>query len=511
MTNLPTFQAINPATNTALIGEFTTTTKNEIDFIVQTAAQAFDKYRKKSSTEIATFLDTIADEILNLGDALLERCHQETALPLARLQGERGRTINQLKLFATTVREGSWVDARIDTALADRLPAPKPDIRHMLIPLGPVAVFGASNFPLAFSVAGGDTASALAAGCPVIVKAHPAHPGTSQLIASAIEKAIELTKMPKGVFAMIQGNTNEVGAILVQHPDIKAVGFTGSFTGGKALFDLANARPEPIPVFAEMGSTNPVFILPTILEQKASTIATGLANSITMNAGQFCTTPGLTFIQQSTFATAFTTDLAKAIAAIPATTMLTEGIHKAYLIKINNTKQTQKLQSIAQGQESTLPNQATAQIFTTTAVAYLSEANLEEENFGPSNIVVVATSKSEILAAANSLKGHLTATVFGTDADFEEYSDLIAILEKKVGRIILNGYPTGVEVCPSMVHGGPFPATTASQSTSVGTNAIKRFARPICFQDYPEALLPAALQNDNPLDLWRLVNGAFTK
>lgn len=511
MNTIKTFQAINPANNSLLEGIFANTSPEEIDAIVSTATIAFDVYRKKSSAEIATFLDTIADEILNLGDTLLERCHQETALPLARLQGERGRTMNQLKLFATTVREGSWVDARIDTALADRLPAPKPDIRHMLIPIGPVAVFGASNFPLAFSVAGGDTASALAAGCPVIVKAHPAHPGTSQLIASAIEKAIELTKMPKGVFAMIQGNTNEVGATLVQHPDIKAVGFTGSFNGGKALFDLANSRPEPIPVFAEMGSTNPVFILPTILEQKASTIATGLANSITMNAGQFCTTPGLTFIQQSTFATAFTTDLVKAIEAIPATTMLTEGINKAYLNKINDTKQTQKLQSIAQGQESTLPNQATAQIFTTTAVAFLSEATLEEENFGPSNIVVEATSKSEILAAANSLKGHLTATVFGTDSDFEEYSDLLAILEKKVGRIILNGYPTGVEVCPSMVHGGPFPATTASQSTSVGTNAIKRFARPICFQDYPEALLPKALQNDNPLDIWRLLNGAFTK
>lgn len=505
------FQATNPSDNTLLEGQFTNASVAEIHQKVTSAAIAFDAYRKKDAVEIAAFLDTIADEILNLGDALLERCHQETALPLARLQGERGRTVNQLKLFAATVREGSWVDARIDTAIPDRVPVPKPDIRQMLIPIGPVAVFGASNFPLAFSVAGGDTASALAAGCPVIVKAHPAHPGTSQLIANAIEKAIELTKMPKGVFTMIQGNTNEVGATLVQHPDIKAVGFTGSFNGGKALFDLANARPEPIPVFAEMGSTNPVFILPNIVEQKAGAIAAGLANSITLNGGQFCTTPGLTFLEKSVVATAFTADVVKAIEAIPATTMLTEGIHKAYRNKINDTRSSQDLQSIAQGQESTLPNQATAQIFKTTAVAFLSEATLEEENFGPSNIVVEASSKSEILAAANNLKGHLTATVFGTDADFEEFSDLLAILEKKVGRIILNGYPTGVEVCPSMVHGGPFPATTASQSTSVGTNAIKRFARPICFQEYPQALLPKALQNDNPLDLWRLVNGAFTK
>ncbi|MBX9888607.1 MAG: aldehyde dehydrogenase (NADP(+)) [Flavobacteriaceae bacterium] len=511
MNTIKTFQAANPTNRKLLDGTFANTSSEEIDAVLKNATKAFETYRKKDSTEIANFLDAIADGIINLGDALLERCHQETALPLARLQGERGRTVNQLKLFATTVREGSWVDARIDTAIADRLPLPKPDIRQMLIPMGPVAVFGASNFPLAFSVAGGDTASALASGCPVVVKAHPAHPGTSQMIASAIAKAIEITKMPKGVFSLIQGNTNEVGAALVQHTDIKAVGFTGSFKGGKALFDLANARPEPIPVFAEMGSTNPVFILPNILEQKATTIATGLANSITLNGGQFCTTPGLTFIQKSSVATAFTADLAKAIEAIPATTMLTEGINKAFHDKINSTTQSQKIQFIARGQESTSPNQATAQLLRTTAVEFLAEVSLEEENFGPSNIIIEATSKLETLDAANSLKGHLTATVFGTDADFEEYSDLLAILEKKVGRIILNGYPTGVEVCPSMVHGGPFPATTASQSTSVGTNAIKRFARPICFQDYPENLLPKALKNNNPLGIWRLKNGTFTK
>ena len=297
MSKKETFKAINPATNELLDGEFLISTQVQINTVVSAAGKAFDIYRKKDKNSIADFLDRAAEEILKLGDALLERCHLETALPLARLTGERGRTMNQLKLFASVVREGSWVDARIDTAIPDRAPIPKSDIRHMLIPLGPVAIFGASNFPLAFSVAGGDTASALAAGCPVIFKGHPAHPGTSEMVANAIIAAAAATGMPEGTFAIVQGNTNAVGEALVKHPEIKAVGFTGSFRGGKALFDLANARPEPIPVFAEMGSTNPVFILPNILEEKAAGLAAGMAGSITMGVGQFCTNPGLAFIQ----------------------------------------------------------------------------------------------------------------------------------------------------------------------------------------------------------------------
>lgn len=505
-----TFYAINPVSNEQLEGAYHNAAEAAIDEAVQKAAQAFDSYRKKSNNEIADFLHQMADEILALGDALLQRCHLETALPLGRLQGERGRTMNQLKLFAEVVREGSWVDARIDTAIPDRKPFPKSDIRHMLQPLGPVAIFGASNFPLAFSVAGGDTASALAAGCPVVVKGHPAHPGTSEMMASAIQQAAEKCGMPEGVFSLVQGNTHAVGEALVKHPDIKAVGFTGSFRGGKALFDLANARPEPIPVFAEMGSTNPVFILPNALKEKTASIAEGMANSITLGVGQFCTNPGLAFVERTKSADKFGQYLATKIMEKSADTMLTRGIKKAYDQGLQNTSSVQGMTTLATGQEGEV-NQATATIFETSIQHFLQQESLAEENFGPSSILVVAESKAQILEAAKELNGHLTATVHGTTKDLENYQALFDILEKKVGRIIINGYPTGVEVCHSMVHGGPYPATTAPQSTSVGTNAIKRFVRPVCFQDYPSFLLPKALQDDNPLNIWRLVNGVWTK
>ncbi|HEX9152024.1 MAG TPA: aldehyde dehydrogenase (NADP(+)) [Flavobacterium sp.] len=511
MSKLEKFYAVNPTNNELLDGEFINSTENQIDTAVKKAIQAFAVYRKKDKDSIADFLERIGEEILNLGDALLERCHLETALPLARLQGERGRTIGQLKLFASVVREGSWVDARIDTAIPDRAPLPKSDIRHMLLPLGPVAVFGASNFPLAFSVAGGDTASALAAGCPVVVKGHPAHPGTSAMVAGAIKKAINDCGMPEGVFSLIQGNTNEVGVALVKHPGIKAVGFTGSFKGGKALFDIANTRSEPIPVFAEMGSTNPVFILPGILKEKAEAIATGMAGSITQGVGQFCTNPGLTFVQKSDAADTFITDLIAKIKEASAATMLTAGIHTAYDKKIKSTLEIGNVKEIAVGQSVDLLNSAQARIFKTTIATFLGNTALSEENFGPSSVVVEAQSKQDILNAASNLEGHLTATVHGTDEDFTEFKELFDILELKVGRLLVNGYPTGVEVCHSMVHGGPYPATTASQTTSVGSNAIKRFVRPICYQDYPDILLPVALRDDNPLHIWRMINGTMEK
>lgn len=511
MSNSGKFYAINPSNNEQLVGEFINATESQIDEVVKKAQEAFGIYRKKDKDSIADFLDCIADEIVNLGDTLLERCHLETALPLARLQGERGRTVGQLKLFATVVREGSWVDARIDTAIPDRVPLPKSDIRHLLLPLGPVAVFGASNFPLAFSVAGGDTVSALAAGCPVVVKAHPAHPGTSAMVAQAIQEAGLKCGMPEGVFSLIQGNTNEVGTLLVLHKDIKAVGFTGSFNGGKALFDLANTRPEPIPVFAEMGSTNPVFILPGILEEKAAVIAAGLAGSITMGVGQFCTNPGLAFIQKSAAADQFVSELASKINEVPASTMLTSGINTAFDKKIISTLEIDAVEEIASGKSVVSLNSAKARIFKTEITTFSQNTALAEENFGPSSIIVEADTKEQILDAARNLAGHLTATIHGTDADFVEYKELFAILELKVGRILINGYPTGVEVCHSMVHGGPYPATTAPQSTSVGTGAIKRFVRPVCFQDYPDALLPVALRRENPLHIWRLVNGTLEK
>jgi alpha-ketoglutaric semialdehyde dehydrogenase len=511
MSNLEKFYAVNPTNNELLDGAFINSTESQIDVAVEKAIKAFDVYRKKDKDSIANFLERIGEEILNLGDALLERCHLETALPLARLQGERGRTIGQLNLFASVVREGSWVDARVDTAIPDRAPLPKSDIRHMLLPLGPVAVFGASNFPLAFSVAGGDTVSALAAGCPVVVKAHPAHPGTSAMVAGAIEKAMNDCGMPEGVFSLIQGNTNEVGEALVKHSGIKAVGFTGSFKGGKALFDIANTRSEPIPVFAEMGSTNPVFILPGILKEKAEAIAAGMAGSITQGVGQFCTNPGLTFVQKSDAADKFVTDLISKINEVPASTMLTAGINAAYDKKIKSTLEIDTIEVIATGKSVESLNSAEARIFKTSIATFFQNQELAEENFGPSNIIVEAQTKEQILDAARNLEGHLTATIHGTDADFAEFRELFDVLELKVGRILINGYPTGVEVCHSMVHGGPYPATTASQTTSVGTNAIKRFARPICYQDYPDMLLPIALRRDNPLHIWRLVNGNLEK
>ncbi len=510
MTATTIFKAINPSTNEFLEGEFTNATPTDLDTAVQAATVAFAAYRKKDKEEIAHFLEQIAEEIVNLGEPLIARCHLETGLPIARLEGERGRTVNQLKLFASVVREGSWVDARIDTAIPDRAPLPKADIRHLLMPIGPVAVFGASNFPLAFSTAGGDTASALASGCPVIVKGHEAHPGTSQLVAQAIQKAIAICKMPEGTFSLLQGNSRTIGEALVKHPGIKAVGFTGSFAGGKALFDYANARPEPIPVFAEMGSTNPVFILPEALQEKATSIADGMAVSIAMGVGQFCTNPGLSFVQKSAGADAFYSQLKNKISATAAGTMLTPNIKKAFDKGIQKIQSNPQIEELTVGLAEETINSSSPRVYKTTIETFMANNALSEEVFGPSSIIVEAQSKEAILEAARNLEGHLTATIFGTASDFEAYPELFDILELKVGRIVINGYPTGVEVCPSMVHGGPFPATTAPNSTSVGTGAIKRFVRPVCFQDYPQSKLPKALQDENPYTIHRLVNGNLT-
>jgi 2,5-dioxopentanoate dehydrogenase len=505
------FNSFNPVSCQAIEELYKNASVNEINEAVKKAADAFAVYRKKDKKSIAAFLEQIATEILSLGNALLERCHQETGLSLPRLEGERARTVNQLRLFATLVQEGSWVDARIDTANPERIPAPKPDIRQMSVPLGPVAIFGASNFPLAFSTAGGDTASALAAGCPVIVKGHEAHPGTSELVAKAISKAIQICNMPEGTFNLLQGNSKTVGETLVKHPGIKAVGFTGSFAGGKALFDFANARKEPIPVFAEMGSTNPVFILPGILKDKEIEIATGMANSIALGVGQFCTKPGIIFVPKSEEANQFYSELTKKINEIPAATMLTPNIKKAFDSGIQKIKNIPELEELASGQAEDAPNSSSPKIFKTSINNFIKNHSLSEENFGPSSIIIESDSKETIFEVARNLEGHLTATVFGNANDLAEYGDLLTILELKVGRIVINGFPTGVEVCHSMLHGGPYPTTTAPQFTSVGSGAIKRFVRPVCFQDYPDSLLPAALKNENPLNIWRLINGSLTQ
>jgi NADP-dependent aldehyde dehydrogenase len=506
-----TFSAFDPAAGKNLETVFHEGTASEVDAALRLAADAFEIYRQLDAQRRAIFLEHAADAIMSLGERLVHRASAETGLPTARIEGERGRTVNQLRMFAELIREGSWVEARIDTAIPDRKPVPKPDLRRMLIPLGPVIVFGASNFPLAYSVAGGDTASALAAGCPVIAKAHPAHPGTSELIARAILQAADETDMPSGVFSMIHGRGTDVGMALVKHPLTAAVGFTGSLRGGRALFDAAASRPVPIPVYAEMGSINPVFILPGAMKERGSEIAAGLHQSVTLGVGQFCTKPGLLIAADAP--KSFVDELAAHMNKTAPTTMLHPGIRDAY------EKGVQRLQKIggvhAAGHSSQSADagktQGCAFFFTTDAKTLLRDHIVGEEVFGPTTVLVQAKSTDELEQIARNLDGHLTATVHASDADLDEYTTLIAILETKVGRLIFNGYPTGVEVCPSMNHGGPYPATTDVRTTSVGTAAISRFARPICYQNVPANVLPIELRNENARQVWRLVNNQLTK
>lgn len=508
---LKTFFAKNPTTLEDLDIAFHEATIAEIAEAVLKAKAAFPVYKAKTNEEKALFLETIAENILGLQDELIKRCMLETALPMARLTGERMRTVSQLRLFASVVREGSWIDARIDTGIPGRLPAPKPDIRQMQIPLGPVGIFGASNFPFAFSVAGGDTVSALAAGCPVVVKAHALHPGTSELVGRAILDAVQKSNMPDGVFSMVQGISNEVGMAIVTHPEIKAIGFTGSYRGGKAIFDAANNRSIPIPVFAEMGSVNPVFILPGALKNGNEMVAKGLIGAVSMGVGQFCTNPGLVITQKSEESIQFLKNLKTYSSVIPSGTMLSEQIKNNFLKGTQNleTSENVSLISSSSGEES--GNSVNTKIYSTDSNTFINNSSLADEIFGPSTLNVSTENKNEMLQLAEKLEGHLTATIHGTEDDLTAYSDLIGILEQRVGRLIFNGFPTGVEVCHSMVHGGPYPATTAPQSTSVGTAAIKRFARPVCFQDFPDSVLPEQLKNENPLKIWRLINGELSK
>ena len=507
-----TFQSTNPATSEKLPSLFHEATEAEINQAVELAAQAFDPYRNLTKGQRADFLDRIAEELLALGDVLLETANAESGLPMARLTGERGRTIGQLKMFASLIREGSWVEATIDRAQPDRLPLPRVDLRKMLIPIGPAAVFGASNFPLAFSTAGGDTASVLAAGCPVVVKAHPAHPATAELVATAIITAAQATGMPEGVFSMVHGLNHEISLALVKHPEIKAVGFTGSFRGGKAIFDVANARPEPIPVYAEMGSTNPVFVLPGALQERGDAFAEGLKNSVTMGVGQFCTNPGLVIGVNSDALKNTVTKIQSLMTEAAPATMLHPGILSAYNAGIAKLEQASGVATVkAANAGEAAKTEARPVVFTTDANTFLSQPELGEEVFGPSTVIVSCESDQEMERVAREMHGHLTATIHGTAEDLQAYKWLITLLEKKVGRLLFNGFPTGVEVCPSMTHGGPYPATTDSRSTSVGTAAIKRFVRPVSYQSFPNEALPAALQDENPLGIWRLVENEMTK
>jgi len=505
------FQSLNPATGEKLPTQFHAATGAELEEAAQKAQAAFLVYRQKSGADKARFLELIADEIEALGEELINIATAETGLPAARITGERGRTMGQLRLFAQLLKDGSWVDARIEEALPDRQPLPRVDIRMMHRPLGPVGVFGASNFPLAFSVAGGDTASALAAGCPVIVKAHSAHPGTSELVGSAIQQAARKSGMPDGVFSLLHGSGTEVGAALVKHPFIKAIGFTGSFQGGMALFNLAVQRPEPIPVYAEMGSTNPVFILPEIMKEKGAQIAQQFAASVTLGVGQFCTNPGMMIIDSNGAAKEFKSDLSKEFKQAKGGVMLTKGIQDAYQRGVAKHLEKENVSVIAEGDNVGGYTSVKPVLFGTNGKAVSETPELSEEIFGPASVLVETQNKEELLQIARNLEGHLTATVHGTEKELSAYADLLEILEQKVGRLIINGFPTGVEVCHAMMHGGPFPATSNSRSTSVGTAAIYRFTRPVSYQNFPENLLPDELKTANPLSIWRLLNGKFQK
>lgn len=496
-------QGINPATKEILPGEYASHSPEEIDQIVRKAQEAFTVYRSKSGKEKAAFLRAIADEILALGSELVERAMAESGLPEGRIVGERGRTMGQLKLFADVVEEGSWVDARIDFAQPDRQPLPKADIRHMLVPVGVVGVFTASNFPLAFSTAGGDTASALAAGNPVVVKAHESHPGTHALVTKAIAKAAAATGMPEGVISSVYGGY-PAGQALVKHPLIKSIAFTGSFRGGKALFDAAAAREEPIPVFSEMGSINPVILMEGTLAQKAEALADTYAGSVTLGVGQFCTNPGLLIGKSGAGLDRFISRLGVAIREISPSTMLSEKIYQGY--EQNRATMLQQSGVNLEGEASADSNAwvGCGTVASVSGAAFLNNPHLQEEVFGPFTLVVKCDSDTELLSVVQSLSGQLTATIMAEGDELNAHTELISELREKVGRLIFNGVPTGVEVCHSMHHGGPFPATTDSRFTSVGTNAIKRFVRPVCYQSWPQNLLPAELQDHNPLGINRM-------
>jgi len=501
------FHGLNPATGEPLEPKYVSASASEVDQAVQLAAQAFPMYAAASGKAKGAFLRSIADGLDGLQQTLAERAHLETALPMPRLLGEVTRTSGQLRVFASLVEEGSWVEARIDTPLPERKPLPRPPLRSMLRPLGPVVVFGPSNFPLAFSVAGGDTASALAVGCPVIVKAHSAHPGTSELVANVMQKAVAEAGLPEGVFSLVYDAGFEAGAALVRHPLVRAVAFTGSLRAGRALMDMAAARPHPIPCFAEMASCNPVFILPGALANGAEALAQGLFNSFTLGAGQMCTKPGIVLLSQQQQSAAFTAKLSELVAHSQPFTLLTAGIAREYARGASHRGTQATLAAQAAIPDTAPAYPANAQIFATSLDEFLREPELSEEIFGPETLLVHCDSPADYLRVAQALDGHLTATLLGTEEDLAAHRELIAVLEQKAGRLIFNGFPTGVEVAPAMVHGGPYPSTSDARFTAVGSAAIFRFARPVCFQNFPDALLPEELQSKNPLGIQRLVDG----
>jgi len=493
---------------------FKDATLAEIDSAVHEAHIAFLSYKNFSGKKRASFLRSIADEIEALGAELVTTAMAETNLPEARIIGERGRTTGHCRMFADYIEEGSWVEARVDTAIPDRVPAPKPDIRKKLVPIGPVVVFGAANFPLAYSTAGGDTASALAAGCPVIVKAHPAHAKTSELVAKAIFKAMQSTGMPKGVFQHLHGANFEIGQALVKHPHTKAVGFTGSFVGGKALFDMANQREIPIPVFAEMSSINPVILLPESLEKNFESTAKLVAGSITLGVGQFCTNPGLILAMEGRGLEQFIEQLSSEIEKSLPGEMLHEGIAANYVKKMAQALAQKGVKLEVQAEQESKKgdkNQGRPTVASVPAEVFLKNQSLAEEVFGPFSLIVRCQDIKELNSVVSHVHGQLTTSIIGEESEISKHTNLLNIVSEKAGRLIINGVPTGVEVCPSQNHGGPFPATTDSRFTAVGTDALKRFVRPVAYQNFPDALLPEELRRSNPLNIWRIYNGEWKK
>lgn len=500
------FRAYNPSQQQSMDPEFTTADVNQIDQACRLAEEAFDTFRSLSDEKRAVFLETIGEQIMALGDVLVERVMAESGLPRARVEGERGRTVGQLKLFANLLREGSWHDVRIDKALPDRAP-PRPDIRMRMIGLGPVAVFSASNFPLAFSVAGGDTASAFAAGCPVVLKAHFAHPGTSELVGRAVVKAVEICGLPAGVFSLLTGVGNEIGQEVVRHPAIKAVGFTGSRGGGVALMAVAAARPVPIPVYAEMSSINPVFLLPKALANRAEDLAAGFSASLVLGVGQMCTNPGLVVGIAGPDLDRFKAAASAALVGGAACAMLSPGIAGSYKRGITQLADNADVKTLALAPQS--EGKAAPALFDTNGASFLEQRALSDEVFGPASLVVACKDMAEMRKIAEELEGQLTATLLMDEADLDAAHQLLPVLERKVGRILANGYPTGVEVCSAMVHGGPFPSTSDGRSTSVGTGAITRFLRPVSYQNLPQPLLPQVLRDDGGA-AWRRLEGELT-
>lgn len=501
-----TFRGVDPSTGAEIEPAFSIATDDDVAEACALAAAAFDTFRETAPEARAVFLETVAEKIEALGDALVERAMTESGLPQARLSGERGRTTGQLRLFARVLREGRWAGVTVDPALPDRQPLPRPDLRQRKIAVGPVAVFGASNFPLAFSVAGGDTAAALAAGCPVVVKAHPAHPGTSAMVGAAIRDAVVACGLPEGVFSIVQGPGNALGAALVADPRIKAVGFTGSRAGGLALSAIAQSRAEPIPVYAEMSSVNPVVLMPAALAARGVALAQAYVASLTMGAGQFCTNPGLVLGVEGADLDRFLESAGETLKQAQPQVMLTPSIHDNYQHGLGVLSGHSGLRLVAEGVPGTGCNQAEARIFTASGADFAANPELADEVFGPSSIVVRCGSLDEVAVVIEGLEGQLTATIQMDDGDIDAARALLPVLERKAGRVLANGWPTGVEVSHAMVHGGPFPATSDPRTTSVGATAIDRFLRPVCYQNFPDALLPDAIRDSNPLLLPRIVS-----